>query len=244
MPSRSKETAPSAEIIPSAPRHVEIVPETNDVWIEEEVPATCATIATLLEKSQQLSIPFLTIDLPRSEDLSQFPSVSTLVSSLASQLKEGGGQFMWIGDNDALPKDLREAITVGERSTRNNRSQSLIFATQGGWKYEIACATQMVARIFQNSRWTRMPYTIAAIDESLLSDYFPHPNIPSVDLVLHMGVTENQHGFSIPNGLNWHGAYTEHFVTNNPFISLSHSNTFEKTIKEDFPQRLRTFGAR
>jgi len=229
----------------NTPRHVAIIMDGNGRWAKERhLPrvaghrAGVENVRAVVGACADNGVEVLTLFAFSSENWRRPPTevrllldlfLTTLKSEVAA-LDRNGVSLRVIGDRDAFPRRLREAIEAAERRTEANERLKLVIAANYGGRWDIAQAARSLALDVREGTLTPADVTPERIQARLSLADLPEP-----DLFIRSGGEQR-----VSNFLLWQLAYTELYFTDTLWPDFDAAE-FEKALAS-FAARQRRFG--
>ncbi|MBM3516492.1 MAG: di-trans,poly-cis-decaprenylcistransferase [Alphaproteobacteria bacterium] len=196
-------------------------------------------VRTAVRGCRNLGIPYLTLYAFSSENWKRPASevddlmglLRVYVRSELAELHSGGVRLRFIGERDALPRDVVTLIEESEALTRANDGLTLSVAVNYGSHREIIRACQQLAGEVVAGR-----LAIADIDETAFVRRLETVGIPDPDLLIRTSGEKR-----LSNFLLWQIAYSE-FV----FLDILWPDFSEQTLHDavaEYHNRERRYGA-
>ena len=200
------------------PRHVAIILDGNGRWAtRRQLPRVAGhragvdNLRSLVERCATLGIEYLTVFAFSSENWRRPAAEVRLLMELfvraleqeTKRLLEAGVRLRVVGNRQAFPAKLQQAIARAEQLTRENRRMTLVIAANYGGRWDICEATKRLAR--QVARGQLHPEDITP---TLLEEQLDFHGIPEPDLFIRSGGEQR-----LSNFLLWQLAYTELYFT-------------------------------
>ena len=227
------------------PTHLAIIMDGNGRWAQARgrrrnyghVKGAKVARATI-EECVRLGIKNLTLYTFSTENwLRPFEEVSFLMGLLEKHLQKeretlikNNIRFFTIGDQSRLPKGVISELNKTKEATAGNTGMNLIFALSYGGRQEITAAAQRLAQEALAGRLRP-----EEIDESLFDSYLSTSEIPDPDLIVR---TSGE--FRISNFLLWQAAYSEFFISDQPWPDFTMKELHRAL--ELYSKRERRFG--
>ena len=229
------------------PKHIAIIMDGNRRYAREQglEPkeghlAGKEKIKDVLEWCMRMGVKTLTVYAFSTENFNRDPEeVSFLMELIGTSLRELADdehiienrvRLRAIGERDAIPDDMREAIEYAESKTVDFDDYFFNMAIAYGGRQEIVSAVKDIS-----SRVASGELDIDDIDESTISDCLYTFDLPDPDLVLR---TSGE--FRVSNFLLWQLAYSELYFTDVYWPSFRYID-FLRAIRS-YQQRARRFG--
>ena len=186
----------------------------------------------LVDHAQKRGVKYLTVYALSTENLSFRPKeeINGLFSlfrkyfkSKVKELHSKNARIKVIGDLSALPKDVRELLSDGEKCSPENEGFTLVFAINYGGRGEILQAVNRAIECGER------------LDERGFSSLLYTSDIPDPDLIIRTGGE-----MRLSNFLTYQSAYSELYFTDVLFPDFS-DEEFDKALN-DYSARNRRFG--
>jgi undecaprenyl diphosphate synthase len=203
---------------PILPRHIAVIMDGNGRWAAARaLPRTAGhgmgvkSVRAIVENCARRGVEVLTLFAFSSENWKRpKEEVSMLMGrflealdSEVNQLHGNRIRLRFIGQLDQLSTPLRERMQNTEALTSENTRMTLVIAVAYGGRWDIAQATQALARSCLTGELDPEAITEAAISDRLMLAGLPEP-----DLLIRTGGEQR-----ISNFLLWNLAYTEIYFT-------------------------------
>ena len=146
------------------------------------------------------------------------------------EFKENDIRLRFIGDKNALNKDLRQILDFGEKETDNRKTLNRQIAFNYGSRMEITNAVKAISEKITKGELKIQDITEDTVSQNLYTSYLPDP-----DLLIRTGGEQR-----ISNYLLWQCAYTEIYITDTFWPDFD-EDALAKAILE-FNSRSRRFG--
>ncbi|HEY6130764.1 MAG TPA: polyprenyl diphosphate synthase, partial [Halioglobus sp.] len=143
-----------------------------------------------------------------------------------------GIRMRFIGERRRFSQRQQKLMQQSENLTRGNAGATVVIAVDYGGQWDIAQATQKLARQVQQGSLQPQDITPELIDRSISISDLPRP-----DLCIRTGGDAR-----ISNFMLWHFAYTELYFTDTLWPDFSESE-FARALAE-YSRRERRFGLR
>lgn len=227
------------------PRHIAVIMDGNGRWAAARaLPRTAGhgmgvrTVKQIVEACGNRGVEALTLFAFSSENW-QRPreEVSMLMNRFLEALDEeieslhkSGLRLRFIGKLSLLSTALRERMESAMRLTANNQGMALVIAIAYGGRWDLANATQELAR-----RCAAGEIQSDAIDEAAVGAHLALAGLPDPDLLIRTGGEQR-----ISNFLLWNLAYTELYFCDTLWPDFG-ARELDAAI-EHFSRRQRRFG--
>lgn len=232
-------TAAQAEALP---RHVAIIMDGNGRWARQQrrprheghrkgIEAAKAVI----ESCREIGVPYLSLFAFSSENWRRPSSeISMLIDLFAETLdlfakdfERGDVCVRFLGEVDAFPARLREAMDRVRRQTADNKGLNLGIAVNYGGRWDVVNAIRSLARAGAD---------LGDVGVERLSTHMSTAYAPDPDLLIRTGGEQR-----ISNFMLWQLAYTELYFCDTLWPDFSRIE-LDKSFAE-FAARERRFGA-
>jgi undecaprenyl diphosphate synthase len=196
------------------PRHVAVIMDGNGRWAAKRalprpaghrmgVKAVKATIEGCAKRGVQVLTLFAFSSenwkRPREEVSMLMGRFLEALDNEVDDLHRNNIRLRFIGNSDQLSTALRERMRAAEALTESNTRMTLAIAIAYGGRWDIATATQILAR-----RCIAGEIKPEDIDEAAVNDQLALAGLPDPDLFIRTGGEQR-----ISNFLLWNLAYTE-----------------------------------
>lgn len=196
------------------PSHIAIIMDGNRRWAKRNGLQSLAghkkgadTVRRLMDYALGYGIEYVTFFAFSSENWSRnIEEVDYLMGLFRHYLKAELQTFMqndicvkFIGERNALAKDIAELIDQVEEQTSNNKAITIIFAINYGSRIELTSAVKQIAQKVQQEQ-----LSLDDIKEDTITQHLYLPNIPDPDLLIR---TSGE--VRVSNFLLWQLAYAE-----------------------------------
>lgn len=224
----------------SIPQHVAIIMDGNGRWAKKRFLPVLAghgegrkTLRRTVENAISAGIKYLTVYALSTENLKQrstdeidglFKLLKSAIYEEFDDLYNNGVRVSFIGNIDALGKEVREDISYIEKKTKNCDKLHLQIALNYGGRDEIV-------RTVNSMMKKEMEITEENITKKILN------GVPEPDLLIRTGGD-----YRVSNFLLWQIAYTEIVITPTLWPDFDNKALME-SIKE-YNKRVRNFGGR
>ncbi|MEN2998593.1 MAG: polyprenyl diphosphate synthase [Brevinematia bacterium] len=227
------------------PTHVGIIMDGNGRWAEarglprvEGHKEGLKALERILEFNRYLRIPYITVyafsreNWQRSREEVDFLMSMALkvVKEKIKEFKEKSVRFLHLGEKEGIPEELAEMIEVLENETKEGSLYTLCSAFNYSGRWEIVTAIKGILEAFEKGEITK-----ESIDETVVSRYIYHPEVPDVDLIIRTSAEQR-----ISNFMLWRSAYSEFYFTKTLWPDFRPEDLVE-AIK-DYQSRERRFG--
>ena len=202
----------------SIPAHLAIIMDGNGRWAKNLGKQRVfghregiRRVQEIVEASQREGIKYLTLYTFSTENWNRpQEEVSVLMRLLVRSLKneldkmlENGVKLNTIGNNDRLPKEVKDMLSECIEKTKNNDQLILTLALNYGGKEEMIQMVQQISLKVKNNI-----ISPENVDETIINKHLYTQNLPEVDLLIRTG---GEHRIS--NFLLWQIAYAELYFT-------------------------------
>ena len=227
------------------PRHVAVIMEGNGRWAQERgedrvvghingVESMRKTIRAAVE----CGVEYLTVyafstenwGRPEREVTALMELLCTTIANETDELKQNGVRMRFIGDIQALSKEVRTAISKSEKETFQNRKLTLIIAVNYSSRWEI---TQMVRKVAVQVRDEGLQ--VHDITADTVAANLATAGIPDPDLLIR---TSGE--LRLSNFLLWQLSYSELYFTDIYWPDFD-EEAFYEAIRE-YQHRDRRYG--
>jgi len=228
------------------PKHVAVIMDGNARWANQRrLPrmaghrAGAETAFKVVSAALEFHIPVLTLFGLSSENFSFRPVQEvnflmklfrTTLESEVDKLHKNNVCLRVIGDRNCFDKNLLGLVEQAEVLTKNNTALTLVFAINYGGRWDIAQATQRIARAVEQG-----VLQADAITADHVASYLELADLPDPDLFIR---TSGE--LRVSNFLIWQLAYAELYFTDVLWPDFDRE-TFLIALK-DFQKRQRRFG--
>lgn len=227
------------------PRHVAVIMDGNGRWAQERgedrvvghingVESMRKTIRAAVE----CGVEYLTVyafstenwGRPEREVTALMELLCTTIANETDELKQNGVRMRFIGDIQALSKEVRTAISKSEKETFQNRRLTLIIAVNYSSRWEI---TQMVRKVAVQVRDEGLQ--VHDITADTVAANLATAGIPDPDLLIR---TSGE--LRLSNFLLWQLSYSELYFTDIYWPDFD-EEAFYEAIRE-YQHRDRRYG--
>lgn len=227
------------------PRHVAVIMDGNGRWAQERgedrvvghingVESMRKTIRAAVE----CGVEYLTVyafstenwGRPEREVTALMELLCTTIANETDELKQNGVRMRFIGDIQALSKEVRTAILKSEKETFQNRKLTLIIAVNYSSRWEI---TQMVRKVAVQVRDEGLQ--VHDITADTVAANLATVGIPDPDLLIR---TSGE--LRLSNFLLWQLSYSELYFTDIYWPDFD-EEAFYEAIRE-YQHRDRRYG--
>lgn len=227
------------------PRHVAVIMDGNGRWAQERgedrvvghingVESMRKTIRAAVE----CGVEYLTVyafstenwGRPEREVTALMELLCTTIANETDELKQNGVRMRFIGDIQALSKEVRTAISKSEKETSQNRKLTLIIAVNYSSRWEI---TQMVRKVAVQVRDEGLQ--VHDITADTVAANLATAGIPDPDLLIR---TSGE--LRLSNFLLWQLSYSELYFTDIYWPDFD-EEAFYEAIRE-YQHRDRRYG--
>ena len=233
--------------MPVIPRHVAIIMDGNNRWAKRKGVsgptghrAGVEAVRGVLRACKQHGVEVLTLFAFSSENWGRpVPEVRALLALLSRYLRnevrelhKDGIRMRFIGERSRLSQRQQKLMQQSEKLTRDNTGATVVIAVDYGGQWDIAQATQKLARKVQAGILQPQDITPEMIDRNISISELPRP-----DLCIRTGGDAR-----ISNFMLWHFAYTELIFTDTLWPDFTELE-FARALAE-YSLRERRFGLR
>jgi undecaprenyl diphosphate synthase len=233
--------------MPVIPRHVAIIMDGNNRWAKRKGVsgptghrAGVEAVRGVLRACKQHGVEVLTLFAFSSENWGRpVPEVRALLALLSRYLRnevrelhKDGIRMRFIGERSRLSQRQQNLMQQSENLTRDNTGATVVIAVDYGGQWDIAQATQKLARKVQAGILQPQDITPEMIDRNISISELPRP-----DLCIRTGGDAR-----ISNFMLWHFAYTELIFTDTLWPDFTELE-FARALAE-YSLRERRFGLR
>lgn len=228
------------------PSHVAIIMDGNGRWATARgLPRFAGhqrgseAVREAVEGCSELGVQYLTLFAFSSENWKRPPSeVSDLMGLLRlyvkrelADLHRNNVRIGFIGERDALPRDIQELIAGAEAQTEANHGLRLTIALNYGARNEILEACRTIAHAA-----ARGEVKPDDVNESLFSSHLNTSGLPDPDLIIRTSGEKR-----LSNFLLWQVAYSEFVFVDTLWPDFTREHLAEALA--DFQRRERRYGA-
>ena len=229
------------------PRHVAIIMDGNNRWAKRKGVsgptghrAGVEAVRGVLRACKEHGVEVLTLFAFSSENWGRpVPEVRALLALLSRYLRnevrelhKDGIRMRFIGERSRLSQRQQKLMQQSEKLTRDNTGATVVIAVDYGGQWDIAQATQKLARQVQAGSLQPQDITPELIDRNISISELPRP-----DLCIRTGGDAR-----ISNFMLWHFAYTELVFTDTLWPDFTELE-FARALAE-YSLRERRFGLR
>lgn len=247
MTTRSNSSIPQDGTAPVIPRHVAIIMDGNNRWAKRKGVsgptghrAGVEAVRGVLRACKEHGVEVLTLFAFSSENWGRpVPEVRALLALLSRYLRnevrelhKDGIRMRFIGERSRLSQRQQKLMQQSEKLTRDNTGATVVIAVDYGGQWDIAQATQKLARQVQEGSLQPQDITPELIDRNISISELPRP-----DLCIRTGGDAR-----ISNFMLWHFAYTELVFTDTLWPDFTELE-FARALAE-YSLRERRFGLR
>lgn len=219
--------------------HIAVIMDGNRRWAKEKgLPSALGhkkgveSLKKIVKISDKFGIKYLTMYAFSTENWNRKKEevdflMNLLATTLKSELKElhsNNVKMNFIGNLEALNKNLQEVLNEAVETTKNNTGVNLIVAINYGARDEIVHA---VNRILKSG--------LKEVDEKTFEKFLYTSSVPNPDLLIRTGGE-----LRVSNYLLWQIAYSEIYVTKKYWPEFD-EEAFVLAIKS-FRERQRRYG--
>jgi undecaprenyl diphosphate synthase len=244
---RDNLAASECAALPRIPRHVAIIMDGNNRWGKRRGlsgpkghRAGVEAVRGVIRACKHHGVEVLTLFAFSSENwgrpVSEVRALLALLSRyLRNEVKElhkDGVRVRFIGHRGRLSERQQKLMQESEELTRDNTSATIVIAVDYGGQWDIAQATQKLARQVQAGSLQPQDITPELIDRNMSISDLPQP-----DLCIRTGGD-----FRVSNFMLWQFAYTELY-----FIDILWPDFTETEFAcalDEYSRRERRFGIR
>lgn len=219
--------------------HIAIIMDGNRRWAKEKgLPSAMGhkkgveSLKKIVKISDKFGIKYLTMYAFSTENWNRKKEevdflMNLLATTLKNELKElhsNNVKMDFIGNLDALNKNLQNILDEARETTKNNTGVNLQIAINYGARDEIVHAVNKILKSNLNE-----------VDEKTFEKFLYTSNIPNPDLLIRTGGE-----LRVSNYLLWQIAYSEIYVTGKYWPEFD-ENALIEAIKS-FRERQRRYG--
>ncbi len=227
------------------PRHVAVIMDGNGRWAqkrgEDRVFGHISGVESMrkvIRAAVECGVEYLTVyafstenwGRPEQEVAALMELLCKTIANETNELKQNGVRMRFIGDIQALSKEVRAAISKSEKETFQNRKLTLIIAVNYSARWEI---TQMVRKVAVQVRDEGLQ--IHDITADTVAANLVTAGIPDPDLLIR---TSGE--LRLSNFLLWQLSYSELYFTDIYWPDFD-EEAFYQAIHE-YQQRDRRYG--
>jgi undecaprenyl diphosphate synthase len=227
------------------PRHVAIIMDGNGRWAKRRGNARVfghkhgvKAVREVTEAAAELGMKFLTLYAFSTENWNRPKNevdalMSLLVSTIASETKtlmDNNVKLKFIGCKEALPKSVREKLSVCIEETKDNDGLTLVLALSYSSRWEIIEGVKKVATDVRDGKLDP-----SKINSDIFSQYLETAEMPDPELLIR---TSGE--LRISNFLLWQIAYSELYFCNVLWPDFRKEHFFKALL--DYQGRERRFG--
>ena len=238
--------APAFDEPLNLPTHVAVIMDGNGRWATARgLPRFAGhqrgaeAVREAIEGCNQLGVRYLTLYAFSSENWKRPEAeVNDLMGLLRVYVKRelvdlhnNGVRLRFIGDHDALPKDIQEMIGGAEEHTRDNAGLNLVIALNYGARNEIVAACRQLAEDVKAGR-----VETDAVTEQVFSSRLSTHGIPDPDLLIRTSGEQR-----LSNFLLWQSAYCELSFIDTLWPDFTREHLLKAIT--DYQKRERRYGA-
>jgi undecaprenyl diphosphate synthase len=224
------------------PEHVAIIMDGNGRWAKKRGLQRLLghregykTLRSVLLNASQLGIRYLTVYAfsaenwrrPQDEVAGLMKLIETAARDELRLMHQNNVRVQVAGRMDEVPEGLRNALTTGVETTKNNTGITFTLAVNYGGRAEIVDAVREIVKD---------GVAAEAIDEDTIRKHLYNPSHPEPDLMIR---TAGEMRWS--NFLIWQSAYTELYVTESPWPEFDAGELLRAVAT--YQNRTRKFGA-
>lgn len=227
------------------PRHVAVIMDGNGRWAqkrgEDRVFGHISGVESMrkvIRAAVECGVEYLTVyafstenwGRPEQEVTALMELLCKTIANETEELKQNGVRMRFIGDIQALSKDVRTAIAKSEKETFQNRKLTLIIAVNYSSRWEI---TQMVRKVAVQVRDEGLQ--VHDITAETIAANLATAGIPDPDLLIR---TSGE--LRLSNFLLWQLSYSELYFTDVYWPDFD-EEAFYQAIRE-YQRRDRRYG--
>ncbi|HJB85449.1 MAG TPA: isoprenyl transferase [Candidatus Alistipes merdigallinarum] len=227
------------------PRHVAVIMDGNGRWAQERGKDRVyghingvESMRKVIRAAVDCGVEYLTVyafstenwGRPEQEVTALMELLCKTIANETEELKQNGVRMRFIGDIQALSKDVRTAIAKSEKDTFQNRKLTLIIAVNYSSRWEI---TQMVRKVAVQVRDEGLQ--IHDITAETIAANLATAGIPDPDLLIR---TSGE--LRLSNFLLWQLSYSELYFTDIYWPDFD-EEAFYQAIR-DYQRRDRRYG--
>lgn len=227
------------------PRHVAVIMDGNGRWAqkrgEDRVFGHISGVESMrkvIRAAVECGVEYLTVyafstenwGRPEQEVTALMELLCKTIANETEELKQNGVRMRFIGDIQALSKDVRTAIAKSEKETFQNRKLTLIIAVNYSSRWEI---TQMVRKVAVQVRDEGLQ--VHDITAETIAANLATAGIPDPDLLIR---TSGE--LRLSNFLLWQLSYSELYFTDVYWPDFD-EEAFYQAIRE-YQHRDRRYG--
>lgn len=227
------------------PKHIGIIMDGNGRWARirglprvEGHKEGLKALENLLEFNRYLRVEYITVYAFSKENWHRDKDEVDFLMSMAlkvlrdkiDEFKSKGIRFIHIGDTEGISPELVEMIKILEDATKDGDLYTLCVAFNYSGRYEILNAFRRMITDFRDGKIDEN-----SINESIISNYIYHPEIPDIDLVIRTSGEQR-----ISNFMLWRVAYSELYFTDVLWPDFTPDHFVKAII--DYQSRERRFG--
>jgi len=227
------------------PRHVAVIMDGNGRWAQERGEDRVVghingieSMRKTIRAAVECGVEYLTVyafstenwGRPEREVTALMELLCTTIANETDELKQNGVRMRFIGDIQALSKEVRTAISKSEKETFQNRKLTLIIAVNYSSRWEI---TQMVRKVAVQVRDEGLQ--VHDITADTVAANLATAGIPDPDLLIR---TSGE--LRLSNFLLWQLSYSELYFTDIYWPDFD-EEAFYEAIRE-YQHRDRRYG--
>ena len=227
------------------PRHVAVIMDGNGRWAQERGEDRVVghingveSMRKMIRAAVECGVEYLTVyafstenwGRPEREVTALMELLCTTIANETDELKQNGVRMRFIGDIQALSKEVRTAISKSEKETFQNRKLTLIIAVNYSSRWEI---TQMVRKVAVQVRDEGLQ--VHDITADTVAANLATAGIPDPDLLIR---TSGE--LRLSNFLLWQLSYSELYFTDIYWPDFD-EEAFYEAIRE-YQHRDRRYG--
>lgn len=240
-----KDNIPEFEVLP---QHIAFIMDGNGRWAKqrglersEGHKAGAKTFKRIGEYCADVGIKYLTFYAFSTENWNRpKKEVLALMNLFKEYLRDGEARtgenktrqmrLRFIGEREALPKDLLKLIEKAEKSTSGYEKVTVNIALNYGGRAEITHAVKEIAEKVKNGELSVDDITEDTISNSIYTAGQPDPDI----------IVRPSGEYRLSNFLQWQSAYSEFWYSDILWPDFTEENVNQ--ILSDYQKRNRRFG--
>ncbi len=227
------------------PKHVAIIMDGNGRWAKKRGNARVfghqhgvAAVREATEAAAEMGIEFLTLYAFSTENWNR-PKfevealMSLLVSTISAETKtlmKNNVRLATIGNDNALPANVRKKLNDCIAQTSGNTGLTLVLALSYSSRWEIVNAVKNISKKIKDSE-----IEIDDIDDALFSEFLTTKGMPDPELLIR---TSGE--YRISNFLLWQIAYSELYFCDTLWPDFRKEDFYSALV--DYQNRERRFG--
>ncbi|MBQ0157463.1 MAG: isoprenyl transferase [Bacteroidales bacterium] len=225
------------------PQHIAIIMDGNGRWAQQRGLERCmghqqgvVAVREITEAAARLGVKYLTLYTFSTENWHRPEAeVTALMGLIMTSLEEelfmkNNVKLRVIGDRERLPHQVDDALRATEGRTAANTGMTMVLALSYSARWEIAKATQAIAREVAEGSLRPEDITEDTLAQHLTTAFMPDP-----ELLIRTGGE-----YRLSNYLLWQSAYTELYFT--PTYWPDFDTQALTDAIADYNQRERRFG--